>query len=137
MEASAKTGNTKAVAAAAKRPRKPECLRFKEKIRRRKLITSTRRKILQRLKYMKLKGLMKQRAEKYMHEYRRMQKKEVAMQRDAKKTGNFYVPAEPKLAFVVRLRGINGIHPQPRKILQLFRLRQINNGMFVRLNKVT
>ncbi|CAH8861876.1 unnamed protein product [Trichobilharzia szidati] len=65
MEASAKTGNTKA--AAAKRPRKPEGLRIKEKIRRRKLITTTRRKILQRLKHIKLKGLMKQRAEKYMH----------------------------------------------------------------------
>ena len=32
---------------------------------------------------------------------------------------------------------INGVHPQPRKVLQLFRLRQINNGVFVKLNKAT
>ncbi|MRA94162.1 hypothetical protein GH868_29920, partial [Bacillus thuringiensis] len=35
------------------------------------------------------------------------------------------------------LRGVNGIHPRPRKVMQLFRLRQINNGTFVRLNKAT
>lgn len=65
-----------------------------------------------------------------------MAKREITLQRNAKKTGDFYVPAEPKLAFVVRIRGINGVHPRPRKTMQLFRLRQINNGMFVRLNKV-
>jgi large subunit ribosomal protein L7e len=32
---------------------------------------------------------------------------------------------------------INGLHPKPRKVLQLFRLRQINNGVFVRINKAT
>jgi ribosomal protein L30/L7E len=54
----------------------------------------------------------------------------------AKATGNFYVPAEAKVAFVIRIRGINGVDPKTRKILQLLRLRQINNGVFVRLNKV-
>lgn len=62
---------------------------------------------------------------------------ELALKRDAKKAGNFYVPEEPKLAFVVRIRGINKIHPRPRKVLQLLRLRQINNGVFVKLNKAT
>lgn len=51
--------------------------------------------------------------------------------------GNYYVPDEPKLAFVVRIRGINGLSPKPRKVLQLLRLRQINNGVFVKLNKAT
>ncbi len=32
---------------------------------------------------------------------------------------------------------INGIHPTPRKVMQLLRLRQINNGTFVKLNKAT
>lgn len=32
---------------------------------------------------------------------------------------------------------INGVHPKVRKVLKLFRLRQINNGVFVRLNKAT
>lgn len=57
--------------------------------------------------------------------------------RSAKSDGNFFVKAEPKLAFVMRLKGINKIAPKPRKVLQLFRLRQINNGVFVKLNKAT
>jgi len=77
------------------------------------------------------------RAEKYVKEYRVAERDQIRMQRQAKKHGNFYVPAEPKLAFVVRIRGINGIHPRPRKVMQLFRLRQINNGVFLRLNKAT
>lgn len=61
----------------------------------------------------------------------------MALKRDAKKVGNFYVSAESKVAFVVRIRGVNKIHPRPRKVLQLLRLRQINNGIFVKLNKAT
>ena len=32
---------------------------------------------------------------------------------------------------------VNQVSPKVRKTLQLFRLRQINNGVFVKLNKVT
>ncbi|KAF4750148.1 60S ribosomal protein L7, partial [Perkinsus olseni] len=35
--------------------------------------------------------------------------------------------------FVVRLAGINKLAPKPRKILQLLRLRQLNNGVFVKV----
>uniref|UniRef100_A0A1I8BUQ8 Large ribosomal subunit protein uL30 n=1 Tax=Meloidogyne hapla TaxID=6305 RepID=A0A1I8BUQ8_MELHA len=77
------------------------------------------------------------RAEQYLIAYRRKQKQELQLKRQAKKAGNFYVPDEPKLAFVVRIKGINKIHPRPRKVLQLFRLRQINNGVFIKLNKAT
>lgn len=41
------------------------------------------------------------------------------------------------MAFVVRIRGINGLHPRVKKILQLLRLRQIHNGVFVKLNKAS
>ena len=34
-------------------------------------------------------------------------------------------------------QSILGVSPKSRKILQLFRLRQINNGTFVRINKAT
>lgn len=54
--------------------------------------------------------------------------------RAAKKEGKFYVPAEAKVAFVVRIRGINAMPPKEKKILRLLRLRQIQNGVFVRLN---
>jgi hypothetical protein len=31
---------------------------------------------------------------------------------------------------------INQVAPKVRKVLQLFRLKQINNGVFIKLNKV-
>ncbi len=32
---------------------------------------------------------------------------------------------------------IRGVHPRVKQVLRLFRLRQINNGVFVKLNKAT
>merc|ERR1712019_9876 len=77
------------------------------------------------------------RAEKYVKEYRDRERDELRLFREAKKSGNFYVASEPKLAFVMRIRGINQVAPKVRKVLQLFRLRQINNGVFIKLNKAT
>jgi len=77
------------------------------------------------------------RAEKYVKEYRALDRQTVNLRRQAKAAGNIYREPEGKVAFVVRIRGINGIHPKPRKILQLLRLRQINNGVFVRLTHAT
>ncbi|KAG1122257.1 hypothetical protein G6F42_011652 [Rhizopus arrhizus] len=77
------------------------------------------------------------RAAKYDAEYKAAAKNEIRLRRQAKAQGNYYVPAQEKLVFVVRIRGINNIAPKPRKVLQLLRLLQINNGVFVRLNKAT
>jgi 60S ribosomal protein uL30 len=77
------------------------------------------------------------RAEQYVKEYRATEKSLLNYKRQAKRSGNFFVEPEQKLAFVIRIRGINQMHPKPRKILQLLRLRQINNATFVKLNKAT
>jgi len=77
------------------------------------------------------------RAEQYIKEYRSKERDEIRMKRMAKASGNFYVEGEAKLAFVIRIKGINKIAPKPRKILQLLRLLQINSGVFVRLTKAT
>lgn len=77
------------------------------------------------------------RAEQYVREYRQRIRHELMLKRQAAKADNFYVPDEARLAFVIRIRGVNQMHPRPRKVLQLFRLRQINNGIFVKLNKAT
>ena len=82
------------------------------------------------------KKLIFKRAEQYVKEYREREREVIRLKREAKKEGNFYVPEEAKLAFVVRIRGVLGLHPKVRKVLQLLRLRQINNGVFVKLNKV-
>ena len=72
-----------------------------------------------------------------MKEYRDAEREKIRLSRLAKQEGSFYVPAESKLAFVVRIKGINKIDPKKRKTLQLLRLLQINNGVFVRLTKAT
>lgn len=81
--------------------------------------------------------LMFKRAEQYVREYRTAERDQIRLKRQAKHAGNFYVPPEAKLAFVIRIRGINGVSPKVRKILQLLRLLQINNGVFIRLSKAT
>ena len=81
--------------------------------------------------------LIYEKAKHYHKEYRQMYRTEIRMARMARKAGNFYVPAEPKLAFVIRIRGINGVSPKVRKVLQLLCLRQIFNGTFVKLNKAS
>lgn len=75
------------------------------------------------------------RAESYIKEYRQREWAKVAARRQAKDTGRLYLEPEAKLAFVIRIRGINGVDPRTRKILQLLRLRQIHNGVFLRLNR--
>lgn len=55
----------------------------------------------------------------------------------AKAEGNLFVEAEPKVALVIRVRGIHRHPPKVKKILQLLRLRQINNAVFVKINKAT
>jgi len=75
------------------------------------------------------------RAEKYAAEYRSTARAEIRFRRQSKNLGNFYVPPQPKVLFVVRIRGILNCSPKVRKILQLLRLRQVHNGVFVRWNK--
>ena len=77
------------------------------------------------------------RAEAYVKEYREQEQSLVTMKRAARKAGTFYVEPEQKLAFVMRLRGINGMHPKTRHIMKVLRLLQINNGVFIKVNKAT
>lgn len=76
-------------------------------------------------------------AEKYYKEYTASDAALVKAKRDAKAAGSFYVEGEAKVAFVIRIKGINKLAPKPKKILQLLRLRQLHNGVFVKLNKAT
>ncbi|ELW64191.1 60S ribosomal protein L7 [Tupaia chinensis] len=59
------------------------------------------------------------------------------MGRMERKAGNFYVPAEPKWAFVIRIRGINGVNRKIPKVLQFLCLCRLFNGTFVKLNKAS
>jgi large subunit ribosomal protein L7e len=77
------------------------------------------------------------RAKQYAEEYANKEREVITLKREAKLKGGFYVEPEAKLLFIIRIRGINAIDPKTKKILQLLRLRQIFNGVFLKVNKAT
>jgi large subunit ribosomal protein L7e len=76
-------------------------------------------------------------SKKYDESYAAAQKEAVENRRKVKKEGGFFVPAQPKLALVIRIRGTIGVSPKAKKVMQLFRLRQLHNATFVKLNEAT
>merc|ERR1740117_136819 len=79
--------------------------------------------------------LKKQARDKVLQDATIKRRAEAKAKRDAKKAVNFYVEPEAKIAFVIRTRGINKLAPKPKKIMHL--LRQLHNGVFVRLQRAT
>ena len=77
------------------------------------------------------------RAEKYFHEYQKHDQDLVDSKRKAKAEGSIFVEPEARVALVIRTKGIMKMHPKPKKILQLVRLRQIHNAVFLVINKAT
>jgi len=127
----------KKLAAAKKLPTVTETILKRRKLKDQRKSNAQAKEIKDRQLRKQKKKLIFKRAEAYVKEYREREREEIRLKREAKKDGNFYVPEEAKLAFVIRIRGILGLHPKVRKVLQLLRLRQINNGVFVKLNKAT
>uniref|UniRef100_H0Y0J6 Large ribosomal subunit protein uL30 n=1 Tax=Otolemur garnettii TaxID=30611 RepID=H0Y0J6_OTOGA len=118
-------------------PAVPETLKKKRKNFAELKIKHLRKKCAQKMPRKARRKLIYEKAKHYHKEYKQMHRTEIRMAGMAGKAGNFYVPAEPKLAFVLRIRGINGVSPKVRKVLQLLRLCQIFSGTFVKLNKAS
>lgn len=55
-------------------------------------------------RYKKRKEIFK-RAEKYVKEYKQKERDEIRLMRQARNRGNYYIPGEARLAFVIRIRG--------------------------------
>lgn len=81
--------------------------------------------------------LICKKAKDYAKEYEEHERQLIQLKREARLKGGFYVNPEAKLLFIIRIRGINAMHPTTKKILQLLRLRQIFNGVFLKVNKAT
>merc|ERR1719357_2280570 len=123
--------------APAKLPTVPETLLKKRKKAQTEKARRAQVRLLQKKRNATKRKVIFKRAEKYVQEYKKKERDIIRLKRVARKHDNFYVPDEPRLGFVIRIRGINGVSPRVRKILQLLRLRQIHNGSFIRLNKAT
>ena len=72
--------------------------------------------ILNRKKRREKRTLMFKRAEQYVREYKLKERELIRLSREARKHGNYYVPPQPKLALVIRIRGINQVAPKVRKV---------------------
>merc|ERR1712048_632180 len=82
-----------------------------------------------------LRSELKKRTAQYTKEYTENTQTLIKARREAKTKGHFFVEPEPKLVFVIRIAGIIKMAPKPRKVLQLLRLRQLHNGVFLKVNK--
>jgi large subunit ribosomal protein L7e len=51
------------------------------------------------------RGVIFKRAEKYVKEYRDAEREKIRLVRLSKQDGSYYVPAEDKLVFVIRIKG--------------------------------
>ncbi|XP_065176220.1 large ribosomal subunit protein uL30-like [Sycon ciliatum] len=122
---------------AKKQPSIPETLRKKRAAARARLAARAKALPVIRKRQLARRKLIFKRAEKYAKEYHQAERDLINKHREARKIDNYYVPDQPRLAFVIRIRGINGVAPKVRKVLQLLRLRQIHNGVFIRLNKAS
>jgi len=114
-------------------------------LKKRKSRQEMKAKRTENLKALKEKGRKRRRvifkrAEQFVKEYRSVERSMIRLRRIAK-TGkpakpdrHFFRDPETKLAFVVRIHGLNGVDRRTEKILRLLRLKQIHNGVFIKLN---
>lgn len=113
----------------------PELLKLK--IEHNKVLAEEKEKASTDLKTKRteLRTALRKRTLEYEKEYTEHRKTLVTLRKQAKSEGNFFVEPEAKLIFVVRIVGIIKLSPKPRKVLQLLRLKQIHNGVFLKVNK--
>lgn len=114
-------------------PAVPEILKKKWKNFTELKIKHLRKKFAQKIFWKARRKLIDEKANHYHKEYREMYRTEIQIVRMERKAGNIYVPAKLKLAFVIRIIGINGMSPKNQKELQLHCLSQIFSGTFVKL----
>jgi len=115
----------------------PETL-LKKRARNTKLADARKRFLAKRKEQAKTKAAeYAKRSEAHHKKYIAEQKDLVDQKRKARAAGSFYVPAESRVILMVRIRGINNMAPGPKKILQLFRLRQIHQAVLIRVNRAT
>jgi large subunit ribosomal protein L7e len=76
-------------------------------------------------------------AASYVREFKAHESQEHRMERAARDAATAYVPEKEKLLCVVRIGGVNDMHPKSRKVLQLLQLGHLNNLVFLKLTRAT
>merc|ERR1712139_366672 len=115
----------------------PELQRKKQERNARLADVAAKAKVARAAEVKQLKADWLARGKAHHEEWNAEQRRVVDAKRTAQAEGNVFVPAQPKVLLVVRVKGINKVAPKQKLILRLLRLRQIHNAVFVRVNKAT
>jgi len=115
----------------------PEGLRKRWERENRQKLKLAKAKKIKAEKMITIRKKQAERIREYDVEYVQMEEERKNKILAARKQGSFFKPHDPKMAIVIRIRGINRVSPKVRKVLQLFRLLQIHNAVFIKLNKAT
>ncbi|KAI8849487.1 ribosomal protein L30, ferredoxin-like fold domain-containing protein [Chytridium lagenaria] len=122
----------------SRKPTVPEAILKKRKTLEKLQAERAARALTQKQEKKEKKKVVFKRAEQFVKEFRTRERDEIRMRKIAKAPETMELNVgDEKLAFVVRVKGINHLAPKPRKILQLLRLTKINSGVFLKLNKST
>lgn len=81
------------------------------------------------------RSLVFKRAEKFIKEYRDIEREENRVSKVIDNIERLDVPSQAKLVFVVRIKSQTKIAPKARKVLQLLRLSETDSGIFLKLTK--
>jgi large subunit ribosomal protein L7e len=117
--------------------KKPEGVNKKQARDRKEADALKKTRAERRTKMSELKKHYLQAGQKHWEAFEKSQKDTIANKRSAKEAGSIHVPEAPKLFLVIRSKGLNRIEPKVKKILRLFRLRQIHNAVFIRNTTAT
>jgi large subunit ribosomal protein L7e len=74
-------------------------------------------------------------AASFVREFKSHEKQEHRMDRATRDAEHLKLPPKENLLCVVRIKGINDMHPKSKKILQLLRLGTLNCMVFIKLSK--
>lgn len=66
-----------------------------------------------------------------------MEKEEIQRKRAAHNDKIYLAEQEERLVFVIRVRGVNGVPPKPKKIMELLRLLQVRSVSFLDCRSTT
>ena len=74
-------------------------------------------------------------AASFVREFKAHEQQEHRMDRAERDADNVKIPHAENLLCVVRIKGINDMHPKSKKILQTLRLGSLNSMVFIKLSK--
>ncbi len=118
-----------------KHRRVPENLKKKQERDARLAEEQTKHEALQAQKEQENAQYYLAQGQKHWESFQQHTRSVVDKKRASKANNEIFVEDEPKFLLVIRIKGINKVPPKEKKILQLFRLRQIHNAVFLKNNK--